>query len=285
MFKYHDAFSRNIGWVSEYEQEQLRTKCVAIAGAGGVGSLHMLTLARLGIGNFKISDFDDYEVHNFNRQFGATLSTVGHGKMETMAKMVADINPEASITTFDGGINEKNVDEFLSNVDVYVDSLDFFALNARKLVFQRCYELRIPVVTAAPLGMGSALLCFLPDQMSFEDYFRFEAKKSEEEQLIQFLIGLSPAMLQRTYLADQTRVSFKQQKGPSTVMAVNLCAGIAGTYVLKILLGRGEVLAAPYGLHFDAYRNKLVKTWRPFGNAGLLQRFMFKVAKRIVSET
>lgn len=285
MFKYHDAFSRNIGWVSEFEQEQLRNKCVAIAGAGGVGSLHMLTLARLGISNFKISDFDDYEVHNFNRQFGATLSTVGHGKMETMANMVADINPEASITTFDGGINEQNVDEFLNNVDVYVDSLDFFALNARKLVFQRCYDLHIPVITAAPLGMGSALLCFIPGQMSFEDYFRFEAKKSEEEQLIQFLIGLSPAMLQRSYLVDQTRVSFRQQKGPSTVMAVNLCAGIAGTYVLKILLGRGEVLAAPYGLHFDAYRNKLVKTWRPFGNAGLRQRIMFKVAKKIVSET
>ncbi|MDM7859650.1 ThiF family adenylyltransferase [Alteromonas sp. ASW11-36] len=285
MFNYNDAFSRNIGWVTEAEQAQLRRKRVAIAGAGGVGSLHMLTLARLGIGQFNISDFDEYEVHNFNRQFGATLSTVGQGKMETMAKMVIDINPEADVKTFDGGIDASNVDEFLKNVDLYVDSLDFFALNARKLVFQKCYERGIPVVTAAPLGMGSALLCFLPGQMSFEDYFRFDAKESEEDQLIQFLIGLSPAMLQRPYLVDQTRVSFRQKKGPSTVMAVNLCAGIAGTYALKILLGRGEVLAAPYGLHFDAYRNKLKKTWRPFGNAGMLPRLMFKIAKKVVSES
>lgn len=284
MFNYDDAFSRNIGWVTESEQQALRKKRVAIAGAGGVGSLHMLTLARLGIGNFNISDFDEYEIHNFNRQFGATLSTVGQGKMETMAKMVVDINPEAGVKTFDSGIDENNVDEFLDEVDLYVDSLDFFALSARKLVFQRCYERRIPVVTAAPLGLGSALLCFLPDKMSFEDYFRFAAKDNEEDQLIQFLIGLSPAMLQRPYLVDQTRVSFKQKKGPSTVMAVNLCAGIAGTYALKILLGRGEVLAAPYGLHFDAYRNKLKKTWRPFGNAGLIPRIMFKIAKGVVSE-
>jgi hypothetical protein len=67
-------------------------------------------------------------------------------------------------------------------------------------------------------------------------------------------------------------------------MAVNLCAGIAETYALKILLGRGEIIAAPYGLHFDAYRNKFKKTWRPFGNAGLIPRIMFKIAKRVVAE-
>lgn len=284
MFNYEDAFSRNIGWLTNEEQKIISTKRVAIAGAGGVGSLHMLTLARLGIQHMHISDFDDYEIHNFNRQFGASMSTVHQGKMETMNSMVVDINPEADVKNFDGGINKNNIDDFLDNVDLYVDSLDFFALSARKLVFQKCHERRIPVVTAAPLGMGAAILCFLPEQMSFEDYFRFEAKKSEEDQLIQFLIGLSPAMLQRKYLVDPASVNFRKKKGPSTVMAVNLCAGIAGTYALKILLGRGEVLAAPYGLHFDAYRNKLKRTWRPFGNAGLLPKIMFNIAKRVVSE-
>jgi len=91
-------------------------------------------------------------------------------------------------------------------------------------------------------------------------------------------------MLQRPYLVDETRVSFKEKRGPSTIMAVNLCAGIAETYALKILLGRGEVISAPYGLHFDAYRNKFKKTWRPFGNAGLLPRIMFQIAKRVVAK-
>jgi hypothetical protein len=49
---------------------------------------------------------------------------------------------------------------------------------------------------------------------------------------------------------------------------------------LKILLGRGVVLAAPRGLHFDAYRNKLVRTWRPGGNSNLLQRLLLSVARR-----
>lgn len=281
MFNYQDAFSRNIGWVTESEQETLRHKKVAIAGAGGVGSAHLLTLARLGISEFNISDFDDFEVHNFNRQSGAFMSTLGQQKVDVMYNMAKDINPEARINSFPDGIFEHNVDEFLKDVDLYVDALDFFALAARKTVFQKCYEKGIPVVTAAPLGMGCAFLCFMPNKMSFEKYFRFEGK-SENDQLVQFLIGLSPAMLQRSYLVDKSRVSFIEKRGPSTAMAVNLCAGITGTYALKILLNRGPILAAPYGLHFDAYRNKFTKTWRPFGNAGLIPRIMFHIAKKIV---
>lgn len=282
MFNYQQAFSRNIGWLTEAEQQTLKSKRIAIAGAGGVGGAHLLTLARLGIENFHISDFDEFEVHNFNRQQGAFISTLNQPKVEVIEKIAKDINPDANIVSFPEGIFAHNVDDFLAGVDLYVDALDFFALEARKTVFQKCYEKNIPVITAAPLGMGCALLCFMPQSMSYEEYFRFEDKKTEDEQLIQFLIGLSPAMLQRSYLMDETRVNFKEKRGPSTTMAVNLCAGIAGTYALKILLNRGETLKAPYGLHFDAYRNKLVKTWRPFGNAGLIPRIMFKIAKRIV---
>ncbi|GLX83867.1 hypothetical protein tloyanaT_01190 [Thalassotalea loyana] len=283
MFDYDKAFSRNIGWVTKDEQATLRNKRVAIAGAGGVGGAHLLTLARLGVGNFCISDFDDFEVHNFNRQFGAFMSTIGEDKVAVMERMARDINPEADIRSYPEGIFAHNVDDFLDGVDLYVDSLDFFALEARKVVFQKCYEKNIPVVTAAPLGMGCAFLCFMPGKMSYEEYFRFEGK-SEDDQLIQFLIGLSPAMLQRPYLVDETAVSFHEKRGPSTGMAVNLCAGIAETYALKILLNRGEILHAPYGMHFDAYRNKFVKTWRPFGNAGLLPRIMFMIAKKVVAK-
>jgi molybdopterin/thiamine biosynthesis adenylyltransferase len=283
MFDYQSAFSRNIGWVTEEEQQKLKNKKVAIAGAGGVGGIHLVTLARLGISNFNISDFDDFEVHNFNRQSGAFMSTLGQQKVDVMEGIAKDINPEINIKSFPKGIFSHNVDEFLTDIDIYVDALDFFALEARKVVFQRCYEKNIPVITAAPLGMGCAFLCFMPGKMSYEEYFRFSGK-SVEDQLIQFLIGLSPAMLQRPYLVDKSRVSFAEKRGPSTPMAVNLCAGIAGTYALKILLNRGEVKCAPYGLHFDAYRNKLTKTWRPFGNAGILPRIMFYIAKKIVQK-
>ena len=48
-FPYEQAFSRNIGWVTKEEQARLRQKRVAIAGGGGVGGVHAMTLARLGV--------------------------------------------------------------------------------------------------------------------------------------------------------------------------------------------------------------------------------------------
>jgi molybdopterin/thiamine biosynthesis adenylyltransferase len=282
MFDYEKAFSRNIGWVTKEEQLQLKGKRVAIAGCGGVGSEHLVTLARLGIGKFNISDFDEFEVHNFNRQAGAFMSTIDQPKCEVMERIAKDINPELDINSFPEGVFENNVDEFLKDVDIYVDSLDFFALEARKLVFKKCFEKEIPVLTAAPLGLGTAFLCFMPGQMTYEEYFRFEDAKSEEEQYIKFLIGLSPSMVQRPYLVDESTADFKAKKGPSMAMSVKLCSGLAGTCVLKVLLKRGHTITAPRGLHFDAYRSKLKKTWLPFGNRGLVQRIKFNIAKKIV---
>lgn len=282
MYKYNDAVSRNIGWITDDEQSLLATKKVAIAGLGGVGGEHLITLLRLGITQFAISDYDDFEVHNFNRQAGAYVSTIDKPKCEVMEKVALDINPEASIQTFDQGINESNVDAFLDGVDVYVDSLDFFALSARRLVFQKCEDKGIPVVTAAPLGMGAALLVFTPDSMSFEDYFRFNDAKDENEALIKFLVGLSPAMLQRNYLVDASKADFMAKKGPSTAMAVKMCAGFAGTEVVKLLTNRGKLVQAPFGLHYDGYNNKSKITWRPWGNNNPIQKIAFSIAKKVV---
>ena len=275
IFDYDRAFSRNLGWVSAAEQAVLRKSRVAIAGMGGVGGQHLLALARLGIGNFHVADFDRFEVHNFNRQAGAFMSRVGQPKVDVMAEMAEDINPEARIRRFPEGVTPDNVDDFLDGVSVYVDGLDFFAIEARRMVFARCYAKGIPAVTAAPLGMGTALLCFLPGAMSFEQYFKVEGH-DRQEQFARFIAGLSPAMLQMGYLAVPEAVSFHEQRGPSTAMACELCAGVVGTTVLKLLLKRGKVKAAPWGMHFDAYRQKFAHTWRPFGNAHPMQRVLLK---------
>ncbi len=282
-FDYDSAFSRNIGWITETEQALLRTRRIAIAGLGGVGGSHLLTLTRLGIGRFNISDLDSFELANFNRQAGASLSQVGRPKVEVLSEMALDINPELQINAFPEGVNQENLDRFLEDVDLYVDGLDFFALQARRAVFAACAEKGIPAITAAPLGMGAALLNFLPGKMTFEEYFRLEGH-SEDEQLLRFLLGLSPAMLQMPYLVDDSRVDLANHKGPSTPMACELCAGMAATHALKILLNRGNVPTAPRGVHLDAFRNKLSSTWRPGGNGNPIQRLGLKIARNRLSE-
>lgn len=280
-FDYTTAFSRNIGWVTQPEQQRLREKRIAVAGLGGVGGYHLLALARLGVTQFNVADFDAFDLENFNRQVGATVSTLGHRKLNVLVDMVKDINPEAEVRTFPDGVCQENLSAFLEHVDLYVDGLDFFAFEARRATFGACAQLRVPAVTAAPLGMGVALLNFLPGKMTFEEYFRLEGQP-EQEQALRFLLGLSPALLQRGYLVDRSRVDFSAHRGPSTVMACNLCAGVAATEALKILLNRGRVLAAPWGMQFDAYRGKLVRTWRPWGNRNPIQRIALIVARRML---
>jgi len=278
-FDYSRAFSRNIGWLTIEEQAVLRRSRAAIAGLGGVGGPHLLTLARLGVGKFNIADFDTFELQNFNRQVGATTSTRGLPKTEVMSRMARDINPELEVTAFPEGVTAGNVDEFLRDVDVYVDGLDFFAVEARRTVFAACQARGIPALTAAPLGMGVALLYFAPGGMSFEDYFRLEGQP-RGEQLARFIAGLSPAMLQRKYLVEPAAVNFREERGPSTAMACDLCAGVMGTEVLKVLLRRGAMRPAPWGLQYDAYLQRFARTWRPFGNANPLQRLMLLLIRR-----
>ena len=281
VFDYDRAFSRNIGWVTRKEQELLRGSRIAIAGLGGVGGAHLLTLARLGVGAFNIADFDQFEVHNFNRQVGALMSTLGRPKAEVLHEQVLDINPEAKVRRWDEGVVAANLDEFLRDVDVYVDSLDFFAIEARRMLFKACYERGIPALTAAPLGMGVALLYFKPGSMSFEDYFKVEGCQ-ENEKYARFIAGLSPAMLQRGYLADMEAVNFKEKRGPSTMMACDLCAGVMATSVLKVLLGRGPLKAAPWAMQFDAYKQKLSFTWRPFGISNPLQKLLLMLIRPLL---
>ena len=76
----------------------------------------------------------------------------------------------------------------------------------------------------------------------------------------------------------------KNSKVPSTCMGISLAAGVLCTNALKILLGRGDVVHAPQGLHFDAYLNKLVKTNRPGGNKHWKQRFMCWYLRRLLAK-
>ena len=277
-FDYAAAFSRNLGWLTEGEQQTLRSKRVAIAGMGGVGGIHLLTLARLGIEKFTIADLDTFELANFNRQAGANMNSLGLAKVEVLAQAVREINPECALDIYPAGVNETNLPDFFKDVDIYVDGLDFFAFDARERVFAYCAQHGIPAVTVAPLGISGALLNFLPGGMSFEQYFQLDGHP-ELEKAVRFLIGLAPALLHRHYLADKSRVDLKAGKGPSTIMACQLCAGIAASEAFKILLQRGRVWAAPHGIQFDGYRNKLVHTWRPGGNRNPINRLALAIAR------
>lgn len=278
-FDYAAAFSRNLGLVSPEEQQVLRKSHVAIAGMGAVGSAHLLTLARMGVGNFRIADFDLYEIHNINRQVGAMLSTLGKSKVDVMAESVADINPAASVERFHEGVTEENVEHFLEGADVALDGLDFTAVEAREIFYATAHRLGIPVIAVGPVGCSAASLVFLPGGMTWHDYFAMDLAKNDFERFVLFIVGTAPALLHRDYI-DRRYVNLAKKQGPSLSLAIQLCTGVAAGEALKLLLKRGKVRAAPYYQQFDVYQGKLATGKLRWGNRGPLQRLKFWFAKK-----
>ena len=270
-FDYEVAFSRNIGLVSDEEQARLREASVAVAGLGGVGGGHALSLARLGIGSFALADGDQFEVANLNRQAGAIAATLGRRKVDVIAEMVSAINPTAVIRRFPNGITETNVDDFIRGAVAVVDGIDFFNIGARRLLFRRARALGVYAVTAGPIGFSGTLHVFSPTGMSFDDYFDIRDGMTLPEQLIRFGLGVAPKMTQRRYMPPRA-LDLRQSRAPSMGSACLLCAALVATEVANLVLRRRPPRVAPVFFQFDP----LVQVYKVgrlrWGNRGPVQR-------------
>ncbi|RNC67975.1 MAG: thiamine biosynthesis protein ThiF [Desulfuromonadales bacterium] len=251
-----EEFLRNIGLLTVDEQKRLNSARIAVAGAGGVGGIHVLTLARLGIGHFTIADHDTFDVVNISRQFGAFHSTLNRNKAQVMAEMVKDINPHADVRVLDRGVTEANVHDFLEGSDAYIDGIDFFEIDMRRLIFNTCREKGIYALTAAPLGFGATLQVFDPKGMGFDEYFGIDDQTPPLEKIAAFAAGLTPNPYHLSYM-DTTRVSFKRRTGPAVSPACTMAASLVATETVKILTGKGEIRPIPCYLQFDMLLNKV----------------------------
>ena len=266
---YRDAFNRNRGLISDENQEKIRKAHVAIAGLGGVGGIYATTLARLGVGHFTIADPDSFELSNTNRQQGASTSTMGARKNETLERMVKDINPIAEVRVFEA-FTPENAGDFLTGVSVALDGIDFFSIAARRLLYRECRARGIPVLGAGPIGFGTSMINFDPRGMSFDEYFAIEETMSEQEQAFQFALGLSPLLLQRSYFAPQ-RIDFAGRHAPSSVLGTLACANMVGCEAYKVITGL-PYESAPVSWQFDPYVRKFRRCNLWGGNRNPIQR-------------
>jgi len=276
---YSKAFSRNIGLLTTEEQEKLRNSRVAIAGMGGVGGVHLITLTRLGIaltrlgiGKFTIADPDTFEVANSNRQYGAKLSNLGLNKAEVMAKEALDINPQLDIRVINGPVDTNNVDEFFEGADLFADGLDFYVIEARRLAFRRAAEMGIWGVTVGPHAYGVSWLKFSPTGVSFDKYFNISDGDDAIEQLAAFAVGVVPAALHLSYVDLDKYFRPESKAAASLGSSCQIASGIMGTEVLRILLKKPDLRPAPWYSQFDAYRYKMKQGYLLWGNKHPKQR-------------
>lgn len=263
-------FSRNIGLISETTQAKLFQTRVAVAGTGGVGGIHLLTLARMGIGKFTIADMDIYERANISRQFGAKHSTIGERKTNVLASLLKDINPSVDVRVFSEGVNRENIDDFLQDADFFVDGIDFFEIDIRRALFSSARRMGIYALTAAPLGFGSTLQIFAPQGMSFDEYFGLCEEMPYLEKLAAFAAGLAPRPYHLKYL-DLSKVDLAKRRGPAVAPACTLAASLITTCIARIVTGL-PVKPVPYYTQIDLYRSKFRKGYLMWGGKNPIQR-------------
>ncbi len=209
------------------------------------------------------------------------METLGAPKTRVTQRMIESINPMAQVEDLGGPVGADNVDSFLEGVDLVVDGIDFFSLDARRLLLAAGQRHGIPVLIAAPLGFSGTLHVFAPGGMSFDEYFDLHDGQDVYEQYVHFLMGLAPSALHSPYM-DISKADPAKGRGPSSIIGTQLAACVAGAEAVRILLGRGPSQLAPCYLQFDAYRRKIRSKRLRGGNRNWLQRMKKLVVMRLM---
>lgn len=146
-----NQFSRTELLIGKEGLEKLKKAKVLVYGIGGVGSFVAEGLARAGVGNLILVDWDDVDITNINRQILALHSTVGRKKTEVMKERILDINPDAKVEIYAPDEVKDGEENLIDSSFTYVvDAID--TMTAKIKVIERAYELNVKCVSATGTG-------------------------------------------------------------------------------------------------------------------------------------
>ena len=107
--------------------EEMRTKLrnarVAVAGLGGLGSNIAVMLARSGVGELLLVDFDTVDVTNLNRQM-YLIPQLGKPKAEALPEILYQINPYLTYRSVCIKVTPENVKELFSEYPIVCEAFD-----------------------------------------------------------------------------------------------------------------------------------------------------------------
>ncbi len=260
---YSGMLSRHQGIITSEEQENLSKIVVCGAGAGGVGGWAYLSLARLGVRNFKIADPESFDASNSNRQAGSTISNTGRNKAEVIAEMIIEINPLANVQVFSDGLNFENIASFVESGDVILDGIDLYEMKIKKVLFDMARENNLPVISCPVLGFGAAVAVFHPSKSpDFETYFGPVPEKSDKVKFDLYirrfgmnLFGFKPRL-------NWPLFTKKVEEGavPSIGLSCMLSGALASSAIIDWRLQKKQFPIVPVTLHVDLLQHKIVKT-------------------------
>lgn len=123
-----DRYSRNKNMINSEQQQILADKRVVVLGCGGLGGYIIEMLARLGVGELKVVDFDFFDSTNLNRQLLSSEDNIGSSKVGAAIERVQSINSDTEVIGVVRKIDERNLSEIITGYDLVVDALDSIPL-------------------------------------------------------------------------------------------------------------------------------------------------------------
>ena len=180
-------FSRNELFWGQEAQELLAKKHVGVFGIGGVGGFCAEMLARAGVGELTIIDFDKVSESNINRQVIALHSTNGESKTKLFKHRLLDINPNLKLNIIEDFYTQ-NMDSYLLEnfqFDYVADAID--SMRSKISLLEFCTKNHIKVITS--MGAGNRIspeklyICDISDIKNKKDAFitnvLYQLKKRE----------------------------------------------------------------------------------------------------------
>ena len=112
--------------VGTFGQKKILNSKVLIVGAGGLGCPVADLLARSGVGEIGIIDYDKVSLSNIHRQTLYTAKDINRYKVDIVKKRLNLINKDIKINTYNKKATEKNLNNLINKYEIIVDGSDNF---------------------------------------------------------------------------------------------------------------------------------------------------------------
>jgi len=246
---YQELFLRNYGVFTEKEQDRIRTSKVLIIGCGGIGGTVAIVLARSGVSNFILVEFDNYGFSNMNRQIACFTDTLGRNKAEVIREQIMKINPDAQVEVYPELLNHERISELIPRVDVVFPAADDLAFSV--IVFREAQRLGVPALLIFPSGTWANVCILMPDSPPVEDIEGVPKLGSYEElkdmlAIRKYKFGTYFYVPFADWRIDYYRSFIEEDSSPTHIApSVWLCSSLGSLEVLKVLSGKWKPVVSP----------------------------------------
>ena len=161
-----DRYSRQIlfSGIGKHGQQRLSAATVLIIGCGALGTAHVESLARAGVGKLRIVDRDFVEASNLQRQTMFTEQDANERlpKVIAAARHLGEINSTIDVTPHVLDVNHSNIERLLTGCDLVVDGTDNFSI--RYLINDACVKYGLNWIYGAAVGSYGVSMTIRPQQ-------------------------------------------------------------------------------------------------------------------------